>query len=317
MPESPIDDEFRFLAGDAARVSRAAPLPEVRRVDAPVSQGRRLSGLSFEPDRAPELVLLHGAGLNAHGFDPTLLALGRPALALDLPGHGRSDWREDADYRPDLLAPDVARALDALAPKTTALVGHSLGGLSAILTASARAGRTRALVLVDITPGVVPARDAGSVTEFITGQRSYADHEEIIDRAVAFGIGSSRESLARGIALNTRRRPDGRWEWTHHLAHLDGLATGGPEPTDGPDPAGAGAESPLAPLWLPLEALHAAGLPVALIRADAGMVDARLAAEWRDRLPGSPVRTIAGPHNLHEAAPRELASALEELIGSA
>ncbi|WP_231580838.1 MULTISPECIES: alpha/beta fold hydrolase [unclassified Leucobacter] len=316
MPEPPIDDEFRFLAGDAARVSRTAPLPEVRRVDAPVSQGRRISGLSFEPDRAPEPVLLHGAGLNAHGFDPTLLALGRPALALDLPGHGRSDWREDADYRPDLLAPDVALALDALAPGSTALVGHSLGGLTAILTASARADRTRALVLVDITPGVVPARDAGSVAEFITGQRSYADHEEIIDRAIAFGIGSSRESLARGIALNTRRRPDGRWEWTHHLAHLDGLPEGGPDPADAAAGAGVGTESPLAPLWRPLEALHAAGLPVALIRADAGMVDARLADEWRDRLPGSPVRTIAGPHNLHEAAPRELASVLGELIGS-
>lgn len=311
MQDPSADDEFRFLAGDAARVSRTAPLPEVRRVDAPVSQGRRLSGLSFEPDRAPELVLLHGAGLNAHGFDPTLLALGRPALALDLPGHGRSDWREDADYRPDLLASDVSLALDALAPETTAIAGHSLGGLTSILVASARAERTRALILVDITPGVVPARDAGSVAEFITGQRSYADHEEIIDRAIAFGIGASRESLARGIALNTRRRSDGRWEWTHHLAHLDGLATGGPDPADGD----TGAESPLAPLWLPLEALHAAGLPVALIRADAGMVDTQLAEEWRDRLPGSPVRTIAGPHNLHEAAPRELAAAFEELLG--
>lgn len=309
LPGSPTDDEFRFLPGDAARAARTSPLPEVRRVDAPVSQGRRMSGLSFDPDRAPELVLLHGAGLNAHGFDPTLLALDAPALSLDLPGHGRSDWREDADYRPDLLAPDVGLALAALAPAPAALAGHSLGGLTAILVAAARVDRTRALVLIDITPGVVPARAAGSVAEFITGQRSYADHEEIIDRAVAFGIGSNREALARGIALNTRRRPDGRWEWTHHLAHLDGLPVGDPEAAD------ASAASPLAALWEPLERMHAAGLPIALIRADTGMVDAELADEWRRRLPGSAVRTIAGPHNLHEAAPRELAAALAELIG--
>ena len=50
-------------------------------------------------------------GLNAHGFDPVVLALDAPALALDLPGHGRSDWREDANYRPDLLAADVLTAL--------------------------------------------------------------------------------------------------------------------------------------------------------------------------------------------------------------
>lgn len=296
----PTDDEFRFLPGDAARVSRTEPLPEVTRVSAPVGEGRTLSGLRFGPGTVPRVVALHGVGLNAHSFDPMLLALGVPALALDLPGHGRSDWRADADYRPDHLADDVVSALEALAPEPVVLLGHSLGGLTATLVAAARPELVRALVVVDITPGISPSGGAGNVAEFISGQRDFGSVEEIVDRAVQFGIGSNRESLARGVALNTRRRPDGRLEWTHHFAHLERTAVAEPE-----DPF------PYAPLWGSLQALE---LPVTLVRASAGMVTGALAAEWSAQLPESAVVELTGPHNLHEAAPAELAKVVAEVL---
>lgn len=296
---SALDDEFRFLPSDAARVGRAGPLPPVERVSVEVADGRRLSALSWEPAQPPEYVLVHGAGLNAHSFDPTVLALAAPALAVDLPGHGHSDWRDDAEYRPDLLAGDLAAVLTARAPAPVTLVGHSLGGLTAILTAAAAPERVRALVVVDISPGVIPQRDAGAITEFITGQRDFASHDEIVDRAIAFGIGSDRAALARGVALNTRRRDDGRWEWRHHLALLDRLPVAA-----GDDPA------PFAPLWGALEHVQAAGVPLTLIAASAGLVGAQLRAEWAERLPESTLLTLDGPHNLHEAVPAELARAL-------
>lgn len=301
---STLEDEFRFLAGDAQRVGRSATIPAVERRSSALADGRRVSGLSWQPDRAPEVVFLHGAGLNAHGYDPTVLALDTPALSLDLPGHGHSDWRGDAAYRPDVLAADVMPVMAQLAPEPFTLVGHSLGGLTAIVAAAMRPTALRGLVVIDITPGVVPQRDAGSISEFISGQRDYANHAEIVDRAVAFGIGRNREALARGVALNTRQRADGRWEWRHHLAHLDGLPI-----ADSDDPA------PLAPLWAPLEALHAAGLPITLIAASDGLVNAELRDEWAARLPGAEVITITGPHNLHEAAPIELAAALQNITG--
>lgn len=296
-----IDDEFRFLPTDAQRVGRTAPLPDVERLSVAVGDGRRLSGLRFAPDRAPRYVMLHGAGLNAHSFDPALLALDEPALSLDLAGHGSSDWRADADYRPDHLSADITTALEQLAPDPVTLVGHSLGGLTAALTAAARPESVERLVIIDITPGISPQGDAGSVTEFITGQRDYGSVDEIVDRAIRFGIGSDRASLTRGVALNTRRRADGRLEWTHHFAHLDALPAGDPA-----DP------HPYAPVWASLQALD---LPVTLIRARTGMVSDALADEWRVQLPGSPVITLDGPHNLHEAAPRALADTLRDLSG--
>ena len=298
-------DEFRYLASDAARVGRQAPLPRVRRVEAAVSDGRTVSALSYGSnsqagDADPPLyVFLHGMGLNAHGFDPVVLALGAPAVALDLPGHGRSDGREDANYRPDLLAADVLMALEQLAPEPFVLVGHSLGGLVAAIAAPILGARLRGLVIVDITPGVSPQGDAGAIGDFISGQRDFATQAEMVDRAVAYGIGEDRAALARGVAFNARQRPDGRWEWTHHFAHMDAA------PMDG-----MGEGTPFAPIWAPLEAVQRGGTSVSLVRGSDGLIGPELVAEWRTRLPGSEFVTVAGPHNVHEASPGELASAI-------
>ena len=67
-----------------------------------------------------ELVLLHGDAQNAHCWDTVLLALGCPAIAVDLPGHGHSDHLPDHDYRPSRNAGAVAALLEARAPRTGA-----------------------------------------------------------------------------------------------------------------------------------------------------------------------------------------------------
>ncbi|MHA3684440.1 alpha/beta fold hydrolase [Leucobacter sp. HY1908] len=302
-----LEDEFRFLAADAARVAQlggdlGGSAPRALRVCAPSLDGRSIAAIKFTshlaPDRVPRLVALHGAGLNAHSFDPMLIALGEPALAVDLPGHGRSSWREDADYGPATLATDLAPALTQLAPGPHVLLGHSLGALAAVMLAAAAPDRVTQLILVDMTPGVRPGRDAGSVTEFIQGQRSFESVDEMVERAIAFGIGSDRAALTRGVSLNTRHRPDGRLEWTHHFAHLTGL-------TKSPD------DNAFAPLWDVLKELP---VPVSLVRAESGLVTGELESEWRTRLPDSRVVSLAGPHNLHEACPVELARAVRELL---
>ena len=297
------DDEFRFLTSDAARVGRDGPLPTVSRVSTRLPDRRAVSGLALDGDHTPHLVALHGAGLNAHSFDPMLLALDRPALALDLPGHGRSEWRDDADYSPAALADDIGAALEQRAVPPVALVGHSLGGLTAAIVAAERRNLVRMVILIDITPGISPARDTASVREFIQGQRDFGSVDEIVERARQFGIGRDPDALARGISLNTRRRADGRLEWVHHLAHLDPAHTSAP-----------GDSRPHDAIWEPLESLRQAGTPVALISADAGILTAELLEEWRGRMPESEVVTLAGPHNLHEAAPRRLAHAIDEIL---
>ena len=80
-------DEFSFLPAQAAELRAAgtpAEVPPVRRLTHALPDGRTVSALAYG-DAPPVVTFLHGAGLNAHTWDTTVLALGLPALALDLP----------------------------------------------------------------------------------------------------------------------------------------------------------------------------------------------------------------------------------------
>lgn len=304
--------EFRFLPSDAARVGRITPLPDVNRITlaAAPDSGRSLSALQFT-DRDPEYVFFHGVGLNAHSFDPVILSLDRPAVSVDLPGHGRSDWRDDADYRPKHLADDLAEALDQITKSPVHLVGHSLGGLAASLVAERRPQLIRSLTLIDVTPSLTSTGASSSVIEFIRGQEDFESVDEIVDRAIAFGIGSDRVSLTRGVELNTRVRQDGRLVWSHHFGHTGGTPA---TTTQAEHPGAVGASSPrYTYVWGSLER---SPVTPALILGSEGIVAQREVEEWVKRLPGTSVVTLDGGHNLHEHAPRELASTLRELTQS-
>jgi pimeloyl-ACP methyl ester carboxylesterase len=128
-------DEFSFLERYSAH--EGIPWrgrPAVRRESVSVGAGR-LSGLIWGTE-APELVFLHGAGQNAHTWDSVAMTLDRPAIAIDLPGHGHSDWREDRDYRPPANAGSISEWLDRLPTAARTVVGMSLGGLTAICLAA-------------------------------------------------------------------------------------------------------------------------------------------------------------------------------------
>ena len=100
-----------------------------------VAPGRSMSALVWGT-REPEIVLLHGGAQNAHTWDTVALALGRPLVAIDLPGHGHSGWRDDGAYGPVDNSAALAVAIDELAPKAAGVVGMSLGGMTAIVLAS-------------------------------------------------------------------------------------------------------------------------------------------------------------------------------------
>ena len=53
---------------------------------------------------------------NAHTWDTVIVGLGEPALAVDLPGHGRSRWRDDGDYGPVRNAETLLPVLREWAP---------------------------------------------------------------------------------------------------------------------------------------------------------------------------------------------------------
>ena len=91
MVERVAYDEFSYFHENAAEYGLPFDGPPVvSRERVEVEVGRALSALRWGSGD-PELVLLHGGAQNAHTWDTVALALDRPLLAIDLPGHGHSD----------------------------------------------------------------------------------------------------------------------------------------------------------------------------------------------------------------------------------
>jgi len=108
-------DEFSMFRDNAEEfgIPYDGP-PTVRREFVEVEPGRRLSALVWG-DGDPELVFLHGGAQNAHTWDTVALALGRPLVAIDLPGHGHSDAGRTGSLGIADNAADVAVVIRALA----------------------------------------------------------------------------------------------------------------------------------------------------------------------------------------------------------
>ncbi|CAL4860468.1 alpha/beta hydrolase [Microbacterium sp. MM2322] len=301
-------DEFSYLPAQADAIG--VPVLPVRRVTHRLADGRAVSALRFgAADTPPEVTFLHGAGLNAHTWDTTVLHLGLPALVLDLPGHGDSSWREDAQYTGQTLAADVAPAIrEWTGGQPQVLVGHSLGGLTAAALAARHPELVRELVLVDISPGIDPNGAASSIRAFFAGPTDWSSREELVDRALSFGLGGSREAATRGVSLNSRVRPDGRVEWKHHFAHLANRLAADPDSAaavDDAQRADAGILS--AAGW---EDLAAVAAPVTLITGTRGFLTDADREDFLRRVPTAAHVALDSAHNVQEEQPAELADAV-------
>jgi pimeloyl-ACP methyl ester carboxylesterase len=205
--------EFAFLQ-ENARQAGVDAVPPVRRIDS-----GPISALKFG-DAPPRVVFLHGGGQNAHTWDTVIVGLGEPALAVDLPGHGRSAWREDGDYGPKLNAVAVEPVVRELAPDAELVVGMSLGGLTAIQLAVSAPELVRKLVLVDVTPSA-PERHTQMTDEqkgtvaLVQGERTFPSFQAIFDLTIAAAPHRDRESLRRGVFHNSKRLDDGSWTWRY------------------------------------------------------------------------------------------------------
>lgn len=70
--------------------------------------------------------------------------------ALDLRGHGGSDW--PGTYSFQLMHDDVRDVLDQLGLGTVTLIGHSMGGTVAYLAVMRQPGRVGRLIVEDAPP---------------------------------------------------------------------------------------------------------------------------------------------------------------------
>lgn len=151
------------------------------------------------------ILALHGWLDNAASFTgvaPALAAAGAHVVALDLPGHGRSDHRPPGvAYHFVDWVPVVFEAAAALGWERFGLVGHSMGAGVALLSAGAVPERVESLVCLEglgplvTEPADAPAR-LGMVVERRLRRRDAANKVHPSTAALLERMLEARRALA-------------------------------------------------------------------------------------------------------------------------
>ena len=294
-------DEFALLPENAEQAGVTGPLPAVARIERGAISAIRW-GSADSPHRGGDpvrVVFLHGGGQNAHTWDTVILGLGVPALAIDLPGHGRSGWREDGDYGPKLNAVAVEPVIRELAPDAELVVGMSLGGLTAMRLAVTTPELVRELVMVDVTPSAPERHEQMTKAQMgtvalVQGDRTFPDFQSMLEVTVAAAPHRDRNSLRRGVFHNSKQNEDGTWTWRYDSIRK-----------------GEGFEG----LWDDAPKL---ATPTTLIRgANSFFVNDEDAAEFARSAPGfRSVHVVADSgHSVQGDQPRALVALLRDVLG--
>ncbi|MGB5113477.1 MAG: alpha/beta hydrolase [Mycobacterium sp.] len=294
-------DEFALLHENAEQAGVSGPLPSAQRLEA-----GDISAVKWD-SRSPEVVFLHGGGQNAHTWDTVILGLGLPALAVDLPGHGRSAWRADGDYGPRLNAETVTPVLREHAPGARLVVGMSLGGLTALRVAATEPVLVPELVLVDVTPSAPERHEQMSKAQLgavalVQGERTFPTFAAMLDVTVAAAPHRDRKSLRRGVFHNAKRLEDGSWTWRY-----DSLRKGVTDKDEGMPDSFLG-------LWDDVPSIT---MPTTLVRgADSYFVNDEDAAAFAESAPGfRQTHIVEGAgHSVQGDQPRKLIEILRGIL---
>jgi pimeloyl-ACP methyl ester carboxylesterase len=243
----------------------------------------------------PGAVLVHGTAAHARWWDHIAPLLPGRVAALDMSGHGDSDWRDR--YSLDQWAAEVMAVASAAGiAGPPAIIGHSLGG-SVAMRAAARYGGALAGVVVIDTPmyeGPPPPPMSTPEMGFGTG-RTYPTREAVLARFRLVPeqpvLPYVREHVAR---WSVAARDNGEWGWKFDQALFTKMDQSQP----------------------PLAVAERAGCRVAILHAQHGMMSPEMARRLGGRLGAAvPVAELpAAGHHVMLDQPLCLVTALRTVL---
>ena len=182
------------------------------------SDGARVH-YQIDGDGVRTVVFVHGWACDGsfwHEQVPASVARGWRAIAVDLPGHGRSD-HPDVAYTPERLARGVEAVLRQERVSDPVLVGHSMGGLVSRYVAEHVPG-VRGLVIVDSRSVLFGEgiSDAAQRAAFADALRRDSTDKTFRDNLPTFFVDATpaavREEVASKMTRTNRRAAASAWE---------------------------------------------------------------------------------------------------------
>ncbi|WP_300395779.1 alpha/beta hydrolase [Henriciella sp.] len=194
------------------------------------ASGLTLTYSAYGQNSAPTVIFAHGGGQTRHAWKGAARSLGQQgfySIALDLRGHGDSEWAEDGDYSLEAFGRDLVAVAEQLSDEGRAphIVGASLGGLGAMVGAGMLQPKAFAsITLVDITPNM-EASGVAKIIGFMAEHSvdGFATLEEAADVIAQYLPHRPRPTDLDGLRKNLRQGQDKRWRWHWDPAFIQGV----------------------------------------------------------------------------------------------
>ena len=163
------------------------------------------------------VILLHGGGQTRHAWRDTgkkLAEAGYHSVALDLRGHGDSEWDTDGDYSIRAYKDDLVSIINEIG-KPARLVGASLGGMASLVLAGdeINSDLCTALIMVDIGIYPDPVGSDRIVSFMLSGEKGFDSIEDVAKSISDYLPHRKKPKDLEGLKKNLRLKSDGRYYW--------------------------------------------------------------------------------------------------------
>lgn len=197
--------------------------------------------------QGPPLIIIHGL----YGSSDNWVSIGRKlaknfqVFLIDQRNHGKSPHSKDHNY--DLLKEDLREFMDKQSIEKAIIIGHSMGGKTAMFFAAAYPERISHLIVVDISPRSYKTTKSIQLLAHNTIIRAMynidfygVNSRQEIDGILAKSIPETR--IRQFLLKNIKRSKNNEYSWSLNIKTirneleniLDGLDEGQPEITGFP-----------------------------------------------------------------------------------
>jgi len=165
------------------------------------------------------MIVLHGMLGSSRNWQTTGRDLAEHfhVYALDARNHGKSPHAPEMNY--EVMVEDVIAWMNARGIPRATLIGHSMGGKTAMLLACRHPDRVENLVVVDIAPKdyhwVSHQAEFAAMNELDLARLKSRQEAELSFEARVGDLG-----MRKFLATNLGRDPDGGWRWIVNLPVL-------------------------------------------------------------------------------------------------
>lgn len=168
--------------------------------------------------QGPALLILHGLFGSGDNWNTVakVLANDYTVYTVDLPNHGRSPHSDVMNYRD--MANQVVQLMDQLGLTNAMIMGHSMGGKTAMQLALSNPDRVSKLIVVDISPKAYHHRHTGIFETLCSLNLDQVENRKQAEQHLTQGI--DNPMVIQFLLKSLYRNEQGHFAWRFNLPVL-------------------------------------------------------------------------------------------------